>query len=553
MSVKTTTCAIAALSLFAGLAISTADAQIFQRRLGNENREWHYSIANTSDGGTITAGYRLSTATLENFHIVKYAADGSIIWERTFGGQNRDIAYSIQQTDDGGYIIAGESLSFQGGFEIVLLRLNAAGGFVWANTYPGTFMTDAVHTPHPGTNLDQAEDGRIFVVGNNAGFPTLITTRPDGTLIAANVYFDPVAGGPNTLCQIGFTDVEYDELNPSVVISGTTRYFQQAGTAGGAGGLRQDPFLFRTTPLGAPVTALNLYDWPDDFDNPNQPNVFETGDGLDVLPDCSVVLAGRTDFGVSAGRNGTHLVYARPDFTPVWGRDYRTSSPDGTLADVETAYAAVEFSERLQGFIQAGRIDVANARNAHMQFTDITGAPIWARSYGGDFFARGESVLPARECGFTMTGHINGFFDPAAFGFGMGEVYLVKTDDNGKTGCLEREVFPEPIAEPTRLLKEVARQPRELFFELPNLVRDANSDEEVFCFSDTCGDPLPCTSPCNVADLAVPFCVFNINDILIFAASFNAQTADSDLAPAFGVWDINDVLAFAAAFNAGCP
>ena len=552
MSVKPTTCAVAALTLLAGSA-ATVNAQVFQRAIGIPSPERHFSIANTRDGGSITVGVRATDFEGEQVHIVKYDAFGVIDWERTFGGEGPDIAYSVQQTEDGGYIIAGESKSFSPAaapvpFEIVLLRLDAAGGFVWANAYPGTFMTDPIHTPAPGVALDQAPDGRIFVVGNNAGLATLLSVDPAGALVLATTYADPF--GPQEGSQFAFTDVEFDPSDEfgvddgSVVISGTTRYVDfDNPNPHGADNRRQDAFLFRAASRGAPLSPLHLFDWPDDFSNPDLPNVWETGDGLDRLPEGTIVLAGRTDFGLRGGPSGTHLVHVDPTFTPFWGRDFATMTPNGERASVQTAYAAVEYDPFRDLFIQAGRVDNADSFNAQMQATDLSGAPLWAFAYGANLFARGESIQPKETCGYAMTGTVR---STAA----AGDVYLVKTADDGKSGYLERELAPEPIADPFCLERNVVSQRRREFIQLPDVLRVSDSNNTAFCFDDACpGEPMGC----NDADLAAPFGVLDIADVVAFLGAFGAMDPAADLAAPFGTWDIADVVAFLGLFGRGCP
>lgn len=68
--------------------------------------------------------------------------------------------------------------------------------------------------------------------------------------------------------------------------------------------------------------------------------------------------------------------------------------------------------------------------------------------------------------------------------------------------------------------------------------------------------PPGCTGPCSLADYDEAFCVLDINDILMFADSFNSGDPAADLFPpggGDGMFDINDVLVFASAFNQGCP
>ncbi|HVP80104.1 MAG TPA: thrombospondin type 3 repeat-containing protein [Thermodesulfobacteriota bacterium] len=97
-----------------------------------------YSIQQTSDGGYIAAGSTTSSAGGYDFWVLKLNADGSNAWQKTYGGSNHDYAYSTQQTSDGGYILTGHTHSFgAGGIDILMLKLMANGGVDWQKTYGG--------------------------------------------------------------------------------------------------------------------------------------------------------------------------------------------------------------------------------------------------------------------------------------------------------------------------------------------------------------------------------------------------------------------------------
>jgi hypothetical protein len=60
-------------------------------------------------------------------------------------------------------------------------------------------------------------------------------------------------------------------------------------------------------------------------------------------------------------------------------------------------------------------------------------------------------------------------------------------------------------------------------------------------------------TPCNAADLALPFGVLDLSDLNVFVAAFVSQDLVADIAPPFGILDLSDVNAFVGAFVAGCP
>lgn len=92
---------------------------IWEAILGGEASEEAKSIKTTNDGGYIIAGYAGSDeitggSSLRDYWVVKLDSDGNIDWENTFGGSQNDEATSIDQTADNGYIILGFSRSNDG-------------------------------------------------------------------------------------------------------------------------------------------------------------------------------------------------------------------------------------------------------------------------------------------------------------------------------------------------------------------------------------------------------------------------------------------------------
>src|SRR3990172_7959907 len=71
-----------------------------------------HSVQQTGDGGYLVAGWtRSSGAGDADFLVLKLRSDGTVEWQKTYGGDSWDEARSIRQTSEGGYIVAGWTMS----------------------------------------------------------------------------------------------------------------------------------------------------------------------------------------------------------------------------------------------------------------------------------------------------------------------------------------------------------------------------------------------------------------------------------------------------------
>ncbi len=96
---------------------------------GGTNDDRAYDVEQTNDGGFIIAGETESFgAGSIDVYLLKTDSNGTLMWSKTYGGSGWDAARSIQQTTDGGYIINGFSASFNAGdFDIYLIKTDANG------------------------------------------------------------------------------------------------------------------------------------------------------------------------------------------------------------------------------------------------------------------------------------------------------------------------------------------------------------------------------------------------------------------------------------------
>ncbi len=160
--------------IVAGYRVNYFDEILLFKTDANGNLSWIRTYAGgsegtfvqqTSDGGYIVAGYTLSFGAGNwDIILVKTDANGDVQWAKTYGGANDEYAYSVQQTSDGGYIVAGHTRSFgAGNWDIILVKTDANGDVQWAKTYGGSGDDIAY-------SVQQTSDGGYIVAGHTRSF-----------------------------------------------------------------------------------------------------------------------------------------------------------------------------------------------------------------------------------------------------------------------------------------------------------------------------------------------------------------------------------------------
>ena len=157
---------------------------LWTRTFGGASHDEGFSVWQTTDKGFTIAGLTQSFGAGEDdVYLIKTNARGDTLWTRTFGGDDDDFGYSVRQTADGGYILAGLTESHgAGGEDVYLVRTNAAGDTLWTRTYGGP-NSDEAHS------VQVSADGGFVVAGSTHSFGAgnfdgyLIRTGPRGELL----------------------------------------------------------------------------------------------------------------------------------------------------------------------------------------------------------------------------------------------------------------------------------------------------------------------------------------------------------------------------------
>jgi len=147
------------------LKLDSAGTISWQKTYGGSSTDYCTSIRQTTDGGYIAAGYTASYGSgMTDLWILKLGSLGNTMWQKAYGGNNLDIANNINQTTDGGYIVTGYTKSYgAGNDDFWVIKLDSVGTIIWQKTYGGSY-TDR------GKSVQQTSDGGYVVAGYTSSY-----------------------------------------------------------------------------------------------------------------------------------------------------------------------------------------------------------------------------------------------------------------------------------------------------------------------------------------------------------------------------------------------
>ncbi len=147
-------------------------------RFGGNGLDRCNIIKVTSDGGFILGGSSDSGISgdkseasrgLDDYWVVKTDMNGVMEWERTFGGDNLDLMFSVAQTNDGGFVLGGHSFSGMSGdkteanignSDFWIVKIDALGNLEWDKTIGGIEEERL-------NDIQVAADGNILIGGGS--------------------------------------------------------------------------------------------------------------------------------------------------------------------------------------------------------------------------------------------------------------------------------------------------------------------------------------------------------------------------------------------------
>jgi hypothetical protein len=248
-------------------------------------------------------------------------------WSNTFGGPGEDYGLSVQQTSDGGYIIAGSTQSYgAGSFDVWLIKADSSGNMAWNRTFGGSGNDK-------GSSVQQTSDGGYVIAGSTTSYGAgnadvwLIKTDSSG-----DAEWDKTFGGPpldygNSVGQT--SDGGY------VIVCYTDSYGAGSG----------DVWLIKTDSSGNEVWNKTFGGSRDDYGN----SVGQTSDG-------GYIIAGETSSYLGGG-GGAWLIRTDSSGNEEWNKTFGGSSSDGGSSVQQTSDGGYIFTGAIYSY-EAGSYDV---------------------------------------------------------------------------------------------------------------------------------------------------------------------------------------------------
>ena len=384
------------------ITIDQVGEKTWSTTFGGSNSDEARSVQQTSDGGYIIAGTTASFGGGDNdMYLIKTDGCGSMVWEKTFGSTDYVIAKSVQQTSDGGYIIAGHIVKSSGDEDAYLVKTDSEGNTDGSKGWELIISDPERH--HHARSVQQTSDGGYIITGSTATYVNNVKGDEDvylaKILSSGAVDWEQNIGG-------GQKDRAYSVQETSdggYIIAGYTASF---GT-----GDDEDVYLIKTDSDGERT-------WSNRFGGTG------TDHGASVIQDTDgsyIITGSTTSPELGAVGEDIYLIKALSDGTMQW---------DTNFGNGDDEYGAEVQLTADNDYIIVGttRSRGAGEKDVYLIKTTRQGVAYWRKTYGGTDNEQGDSVMTTSDGGYIIAGHTESFGHTGQTGR---NVYVIKTDSAG--------------------------------------------------------------------------------------------------------------------------
>jgi hypothetical protein len=382
---------------------ATGPSPSFCKAIRGKNGDGGESLIQTSDGGYAIAGDTYSFGAGEtDVYVVKLDASGNLQWTKTIGGRDFEDGYSLIQTSDGGYAIAGDTYSFGAGeTDVYVVKLDASGNLQWTKTIGGRDFED-------GYSLIQTADGGYAIAGSTisfgAGETDVYVVKLDAN---GNLQWTKTIGGP------------YYDRGESLIQTSDGGYAIAGYTESFGAGL-SDVYVVKLDANGNLLWTKTIGGKKEDVGT----SLIQTSDG-------GYVIAGSTSsFG--AGSGDVYVVKLDAKGNLQWtktigGKDFEFEDGYSLIQTSDGGYAIAGTTSPSFGAGEWDAYVVKLGANGNLQWTKTIGAK--NKNYSK------SSLIQTSDGGYAITGYTE------SFGAGKRDVYVVKLDRNGHACCAVSQTY----------------------------------------------------------------------------------------------------------------
>ena len=358
---------------------------LWTNTFGGSGNERGYSVQQTGDGGYIIAGYTESNGPATgDFYLIRTDASGIEQWTQTFGGNGDERGFSVQQTSDGGYVIAGYTYSYgAGSADIYLIKTDSSGTEEWSKTFGGSSYDYAF-------SIQQTSDGGYIITG--------YTKLPSSSNFDIYLIKTDASGTEQWSQTFGGTGNDYAY---SVQQTGDGGYII-AGSSYPIGTNSSDIYLIKTD-------ASGTEQWSQTFGGTG----YNFAYSVQQTSDDGYIIAGSTN-AYGAGLNDVLLIKTDVSGIEQWSQ---------TFGGIGNDYACSMQQTSDGGYIIAGYtigVGYMDLPDVLLIKTDASGTEQWNQTFGGSDLDDGRSVQQTSDGGYIITG------STISYGAGGYDVWLLR-------------------------------------------------------------------------------------------------------------------------------
>ncbi len=380
------------------LSMSCSNKTNFEKTFGGDSDDGASCVQQTKDEGYIIVGYTESKgAGKDDIYLIKTDAMRNKEWEKTFGGIKWDIGTSVQQTKDDGYIIIGHTASKGAGkSDVYLIKTDKEGNTLWEKTFGGSDDDE-------GFSVQQTKDEGYIITGAT-------TSKGAGEW---DVYLIKTDKEGNTLWEKTFGGYASDEGFSAQEIKDEGYIIIGYTYSKGAGG--NDVYLIKTDKEG---NAL----WEKTFGGSDD----DEGYSVQETKDEGYIITGYT---YNNGEGDVYLIKTDKEGNTLWEKTFGKASDDGGLSVQQTK----DDGYIITGYTYSEGETSESVSYVYLIKTDEQGNKLFEKTFGGASDDGGLSVQQTNDNGYIIAGYTQSSNDA-----GNSDVYLIKTDELGNVGKLQK-------------------------------------------------------------------------------------------------------------------